>query len=212
MTLVITQAYSSALRLPTAFSPSVAKFQGFKADWFAWAVAGTARQVAAAFIPSVAASLPAQAASAPATAKIAVQTAREMADFLVTKLDFPITALSDVLDVERKTIYDWLKKGAEAGHITADRLHRLVEAFASEEPGSLRVFHRFWKRRLSNGSTLHEMLTAEILEPEQIRLALNELRPAVNAAISSDRARGPVSYEAPHPADSLSDYLEVGFR
>ena len=53
---------------------------------------------------------------------------------------------------------------------------------------------------------------APTLEPERIRSALEALRPAVNAAISSDRSRGPVSYEAPHPADLLSEYLEVGSR
>ncbi|WP_323873636.1 hypothetical protein [Roseomonas mucosa] len=219
MTLVIAQGYSPALRLPPAFSPSIAKLQagGGMANWFAGAVANAAFQLATVFVPSVAAPLPAPVpvrAAAPvlATPKLAVSTARDMAGILVNKLDFPITALSDVLDVERKTIYDWLKKGSEAGHENAERLHRLVEAFAQEEPGSLRVFHRFWKRTLPDGSSLHEVLMAPTLEPERIRSALEALRPAVNAAISSDRARGPVSYEAPHPADLLSEYLEVGSR
>ena len=217
MTLVIAQGHGALLRLPTVFSPSVAKLQGGSpsANWFAGVLANAALQLATAFVPSVAAPFPAQAARAMPVAvepKLAVRTARDMADVLVNKLDFPITALSDVLDVERKTIYDWLKKGAEAGHANAERLRQLVGAFDGEEEGSLRVFHRFWKRTLPDGSSLHEVLMAPVLEPDRIRQAMDALRPAVNAAISSDRARGAVSYEAPHPADLLSEYLEVGSR
>lgn len=215
MTLVIAQRYNPALGLPLAFSPSLAKGASSMANWFAGAVANAAFQLATAVVPSVAAPLPVRIVQAPsvlATPKLEVATARDMADFLVNGLDFPITALSDVLDIERKTIYDWLKKGAEAGPATADRLHHLRDAFAQEEPGSLRVFHRFWKRTLPDGSSLHEVLMAPTLDPARIRLALDALRPAVNAAMSSDRARGPVSYEAPHPADLLSEYLKVGSR
>ena len=79
-----------------------------------------------------------------------VQTASAMAKDIVDRLGFPITALADALDIERKTIYDWFK-GAEASPDNAARLSILANAFKDEPDGALRFYHRFWKRLLSTG-------------------------------------------------------------
>ncbi|NKE45154.1 hypothetical protein HB662_10215 [Roseomonas frigidaquae] len=138
-----------------------------------------------------------------------VVRAQEMADRLVNRLGLPITALSDILDLERKTIYDWLK-GAEATPANAQRLRALLDALGTEADGSLRYYHRFWKRPLPDGSSLRDVLMAPDLDRARIRDAMGALRDAVHAAIASDRGRGPVDLPPPHPADLLSAYLEAG--
>ena len=66
MTLVIAQGHGALLRLPTVFSPSVAKLQAGSpsANWFAGVLANAALQLATAFVPSVATPFPAQAGRA----------------------------------------------------------------------------------------------------------------------------------------------------
>lgn len=141
----------------------------------------------------------------------AVIRAQEMADRLVNRLALPITALSDILDLERKTIYDWLK-GAEATPANAQRLRTLFDVLGTEADGSLRYYHRFWKRLLPDGSSLRDVLMAPDLDRARIQDAMGALRDAVQAAMASDRGRGPVNSPAPHPADLLSAYLEAGPR
>ena len=141
-----------------------------------------------------------------------VMTSGDMAEMIVGKLDFPITALSEVLDVERKTIYDWLKIGSEAQSANAERLRVLIEAFREEQDGSLRFYHRFWKRPLSGGECLHGVLTASGVDVATIRRALAELRPAVLSAVASSNTRNAVSLVHPRDSGVLSDFLEVGTR
>ncbi len=135
-----------------------------------------------------------------------------MTSDLVGRLGLTITALSDILDIERAEIYRWMRGEAEARPREIVRLRLLLDAFEGEEPGSLRVFHRHWKRELADGSTLRVLLTMGDLQPGRIGDALDEMRPAVKRAMAEDAARGREIREAPHPADLLSGYLEVGPR
>lgn len=134
------------------------------------------------------------------------ESAGEMVDILVHHLGLPVTALSDILDVERKTIYDWWRRNAQAGAVTSERLRTVRDIFDGQPEGAARFYHRFWKRTLADGSSLREILLAESMDFERAQRAMNELWPAVKAAIASDRARGPASYDPPSAADLLSDY------
>ena len=80
-------------------------------------------------------------------------------------------------------------KGRRHQRTTLPGWLRLQDAFKDEQDGSLRFFHRFWKRPLSNGATLREVLMSPTLDVRTIKQALAELRDAVLLSTSSDRGR-----------------------
>ena len=139
-----------------------------------------------------------------------IEGSKLMAERLIHRLGLPITALSDILDVQRKTIYDWMG-GSEAKDATAERLRYLVRSFCGEKDGALRIFHRFWNRVLSDGTTLRTVLTATDLNLSDIRRALEELRPAVETALA-EGALTKLDSLPPDVSDLLSVHLQVGSR
>lgn len=219
MSCTMARTDHAAIMSSQPFFPSAAQAAGETARnyWFAEAVVNMQMRVGmATFVPSAAIALPTH----PVVEKVMVRPAepasdmassKEMAENLVEKLGFPITGLASVLDVERKTVYDWLK-GAEAGAATADRLRVLNRVFGREAEGSVRFFHRFWRRELEDGSSLQEILLSPCLDVARAASALDELRPAVLASMASDKARKAVSFADARPSDLLSDFLEAGVR
>lgn len=218
MSLTVPFADYEAFMKATPFSPSAAKGGRFSAA-LSPVTEGLVRVVfhigvaATSFIPSSALALPqpipvqvrpVQAAARP------IASSKAMATRLIKELGLPITALSDVLDVERKTIYDWLNKGAEAQDRTAERLRVLDEAFEGERDGSLHFVHRFWNRSASGGASLRDVLMAETLDKERIRAAIDALRPAVEDAMASAQTSKQLQSRRVHPSESMSDYLEAG--
>lgn len=170
---------------------------------------------ASAFMPSAAYAVPVVTAAkeiiAAEARRMEVRSCGEMATQLVDQLGLPMTALATALDVERKTIYDWLK-GREATGANTKRLQTLVEALGGEEHESLRFFHRLWMRELSDDTTLKGRLTEPVLDVARVRAALGELRSAVASAMASAKARKPVSFDDKRAPDSLSDFLQAGAR
>jgi plasmid maintenance system antidote protein VapI len=120
----------------------------------------------------------------------------------------PISGLSEVLHVERKTIYSWLDDGVEANDSNYQRLRDVFSVFEAEEDGSLRFFHRLWQRKLPDGSTLKDQLTAVHLNKEALARALDVLRPAVSRAMKVDTQRK-IGSTVPHAAASLTLNLQV---
>lgn len=122
----------------------------------------------------------------------------------------PIAAIAEVVQVERKTVYSWLDSGVEPTRgNNFERLASLGSAFASEETGSLRFYHRFWQRSLSGGRTLKAILTAENIDIAQAREAIDELRPSVQRAMVNAVKRASRSRD-PSPASHLTIDLEAG--
>jgi hypothetical protein len=99
----------------------------------------------------------------------------------------PIAAISDVLDVERKTVYSWLDDGVEANPTNYDRLRTVHALLSDEAPGALRLFHRFWNRATLAGGSLKEALTASEIDHNAVCTALDALRPAVNRAMAAEK-------------------------
>lgn len=200
----------------SSFMPSLARLVPFGAtrDLFGEAVIGTGARLAR-FVPTTILPLlwgtPVSAARTTAKPRLAILRTADLVERIVDKSGFPITALSDALDLERKTIYDW-RKGAEAQTANFDRLRVLDAIFAEEAPGSLRAFHRLWKRELPDGTTLRELLTAQSIDEKRLKAALEILRPAAMASMASDRSRRTVSWTGANPPEALSGYLEVGSR
>ena len=120
----------------------------------------------------------------------------------------PISGLSDVLHVERKTVYSWLDDGVEANASNYQRLSEIFDVFKAEADGSLRFYHRLWQRKLPDGSILKDLLTATSLNKETLVHTLDVLRPAVLRAMKIDSERK-LSSAASNAAASLTLNLQV---
>lgn len=136
-----------------------------------------------------------------------ILTAQDLVVQLKAK-GMPISGLSEVLHVERKTIYSWLDDGVEANDSNYQRLRDVFGLFEAEEDGSLRFFHRLWQRKLPDGSTLKDQLTAVHLNKDALARALDVLRPAVSRAMKVDTQRK-IGSTVPHAAASLTLNLQV---
>lgn len=124
-------------------------------------------------------------------------------------MDMPISALSEMLDVERKTIYSWLDDGVEAKSANYDRLRVIYDLFAKESAGSLRFYHRFWQRNVVGDRCLRELLVAPEIDQAAVRGALDVLRPAAERAMQADASRKRTSRER-SPASLLTPHLIAG--
>lgn len=120
----------------------------------------------------------------------------------------PISGLSEVLHVERKTVYSWLDDGVEANASNYQRLSEIFDVFKTEADGSLRFYHRLWQRKLPDGSVLKDLLTATSLNKEALVHTLDVLRPAVLRAMKIDNERK-VGSVASNAAASLTLNLQV---
>lgn len=98
----------------------------------------------------------------------------------------PVSAIADVVDVERKTVYAW-----EVGNVpqpaNAERLRQLHEVLSGEAEGTLRFLHRLWERRLPDGSTLRSLLLAPEIDVARARTAVEAFRPAAMRAMGASR-------------------------
>ncbi len=134
-------------------------------------------------------------------------TSQELVSTLVTK-GMPIAALSDILHVERKTVYSWLDDGRDAKQENHDRLKLVHSLLAGERDGSLRFFHRFWNRELADVGSLKSQLTSVAIDEQAVAVALDALRPAVERALAADAGRK-AKTTVRSPAASLTILLEV---
>jgi hypothetical protein len=124
-------------------------------------------------------------------------------------MDMPISALSEMLDVERKTIYSWLDEGVEANSGNYERLRVIFDLFSGELAGSLRFYHRFWQRKVVGDLCLRDLLVGREIDRVAVRGALETLRPAVMRAMQADASRKGISRER-SPASSLTLHLTAG--
>ncbi len=138
----------------------------------------------------------------------AAVTSQELVSALKSK-GMPIAALSDILDVERKTIYSWLDDKIDANAGNFERLALVHRLLVGEADGSLRFYHRFWERKLPSGGTLKAELTAKALNEASIRTSLEALRPAVTRAMQADADRRANARDKV-PGSSLTLNLRVG--
>jgi hypothetical protein len=122
----------------------------------------------------------------------------------------PMAALADIVDVERKTVYLWADGGI-ARPENHDRLVQVHSLLAGEQDGSLRFYHRFWDRKLPDGGTLREVLTAANLDLQRAHAALNFLRPHALGAMSRDvERRDHLASRPKPPASSMTLHLRAG--
>lgn len=98
----------------------------------------------------------------------------------------PISSISEMIRVERKTVYSWLD-GAEASSENFGRLVEVAELFNDEKPGALKFYGRFWKRPVADGESLKNVLCAESLDILKAKSFIALLRPAVEKSLHRDK-------------------------
>jgi hypothetical protein len=107
-------------------------------------------------------------------------TGQEIAQWF-RKGGLPIAVIAQIVRVERKSVYAWM----DGGHIRPqnqkriEQLYALLSGYGQEDLISL---YRFWKRQLSSGQSLGDLLIEENLNVRAIQKALSELRPLVKKA------------------------------
>ncbi len=202
-----------------AFTPSIARDIGEQRGAAFWAlsmrIAGTgggARTATAVQSPSAASATLSTNMIALANAKSGENAlgTQEMVAALRGK-GMPISALADVLDVERKTVYSWLDDSVEASTPNYARLCVVYELLSGEADGSLRFFHRFWERTVPDGLSLKSALMAREIDTKAVRIALGSLRETATRSMRADADRKTRTKERP-AASLLTIDLVAGRR
>lgn len=138
------------------------------------------------------------------------ETTQQLAGRL-KELGFPVSAIAETVRVERKTVYSWIDGGIDANEENHERLRQVHALLAGEPKGSLRFFHRLWNRKLVEGESLRDVLTAKDFDVEKVEQAIKNLKPAVERsmmAAEEDKING---HDEAGMADNLTTYLTVEF-
>lgn len=88
----------------------------------------------------------------------------------------PISIVAEILRVERKSVYSWLK-GGSMKQSNQKRLETLYSLLFYKKESSLQGLYRFWNRSLKECKTLGQLLVNVDLDPKAISDALEELWP-----------------------------------
>jgi len=98
----------------------------------------------------------------------------------------PVSAIADVMRVERKTIYAWLSGGEvrKPNLQRAGQIHALLTRVSGVD---VRGVYRFWNTKMDGNKTLRDLMTADNIDDLAVRSALDNLRPAALRAMASER-------------------------
>ena len=136
-------------------------------------------------------------------------TTQQMAIFLKSQ-GLPVSATAEIVGVERKTVYSWLDGRVEAQAINYERLKQLYDLASSDVAGSgcLRYFQRIWNRVGPEGFSLKQALMSETINADNVRSAMDYLRPAVLRAVEIDLADKSVSRDV-SAASALTVFIQA---
>jgi hypothetical protein len=105
----------------------------------------------------------------------------------------PVSAIAEMARVERKTIYSWLG-GKAVSDGNSERMAAVYELLTEQRHPDLLNVYRYWSARMSNGRSLKELLSEDILDPRAIRQAMAEVIPLAEKASAREakmRRSGP---------------------
>jgi hypothetical protein len=98
----------------------------------------------------------------------------------------PVSSIAEILRVERKTVYSWLK-GGEVREVNTQRVRKVYELLTTVLPNiNIRTLYRFWHAQISGNKTLQQMLTAESIDEGQIRTALESIKYSAQNLMAAD--------------------------
>jgi hypothetical protein len=117
--------------------------------------------------------------------KVSPATAQEMIANLRNG-GMPVSAIADIMRVERKTIYAWLSGGEvrKPNLQRADQVHALLTGVLGVD---VRGVYRFWNTKIDGNKTLRDLMTADNIDDLAVRSALDNLRPAALRAMASEK-------------------------
>lgn len=124
---------------------------------------------------------------APATPAEAVRSNQEMVTTLRDR-GLPITAIAEMMGVERKTIYAWLD-GSAVRDENAERLSALYQILNREMNGDFRPLYRVWNQAGPNGQVLRNMLSAKNVDSASISETLAALRITMDHYAKTERQK-----------------------
>lgn len=103
----------------------------------------------------------------------------------------PISAIAEMLRVERKTIYAWLD-GAVVRKENAERISALFDVLTASEGENFKPIYRVWNQPIGGAGSLRALLTAENLDIHAIQEAVHALEGALAhyARIEGNVGRG----------------------
>lgn len=87
----------------------------------------------------------------------------------------PISAIAEMMDVERKTIYAWMD-GSSVRDENAARLQTIYQLLSREVDADFRRVYRVWNQLGPDGQTLRGALASKNIDPVLIRDTLASLR------------------------------------
>lgn len=99
----------------------------------------------------------------------------------------PVSTVADLMNVERKTVYAWMK-GAQPRQEAVARLADLFPVLHDRFGASWKTAHRLWRTKASDGSTLGEILSARQVDLGGLQRHLDALAPAIRRHVAQDSA------------------------
>jgi hypothetical protein len=101
----------------------------------------------------------------------------------------PVSAIAEMARVERKTIYSWLD-GKVVSDSNSERMAAVYDLLTEQRHPDLLNVYRYWSARMSNGRSLKELLSEDVLDHRAIRQAMSEAIPlAEKDAAREDKMR-----------------------
>lgn len=139
------------------------------------------------------------------------QVVRPTHDLVVELRDagMPMSAIAELVGVQRKTVYSWLNDRIVADPCNHDRLSEIATLLLGEPLGSLKFLPRHWDRQLPDGmGTLKEILKSDPMNKLLARNALDALRPAILRSCRQDQSLQTITSPSDSAA-SLTEYLHA---
>lgn len=88
----------------------------------------------------------------------------------------PISTIADIMNVERKTVYAWLKEGAIKEY-NIQRLEQIHKLLSENKTATLRNLYRFWTRKLSGNKSLSILFKERKINKLSIQKVLKKAWP-----------------------------------
>ena len=98
-----------------------------------------------------------------------------------------ISALAEILNVTRPTIYSWID-GNEPQNDKQARIGMIFRFLNGIESKRLTLFPKVWNRKLGDSASLFEVLTSRVLCEDDFRMALNLIDPLFQKLLARDKA------------------------
>ncbi|MFK0329696.1 hypothetical protein ACIQUB_01070 [Rhizobium sp. NPDC090275] len=99
----------------------------------------------------------------------------------------PVSAIADLMRVERKTVYAWMKDTQPR----RDAIDRLTVVYPIIKDGfgtNLKTVHRMMKTKDRSGVSLEELLTAQVIDATAVNRYLATFAPAIKRYAAQDAA------------------------